>query len=198
MKNFVGVLLLTIGVSFIGFAQKSWKASDFQPVPYKKVLVQARIADDLNRRQLEDATVKAFAEKGLTAIPAYSNIKESDLSSDDAFLNKIEKLGVDGLLVYNITGQNTKYKYQPSVDLNLGTNVRVGFLRGYVGTNVPIAGGGTKTVNSVKVTAAFYDHNSADMQWSYPLSGKVKNNTSKLANTFAQKTVGQMNKDGLF
>jgi hypothetical protein len=62
---------------------------------------------------------------------------------------------------------------------------------------VPIAGG-AKTVNTINATANFYNRSSKSLQWSFALSAKLKNDNSKLANSFASSTVNAMLKDNLF
>lgn len=177
-------------------AQSSWKSPDYKPEVYRKVIVLAKTSDELVKRQIEDATVKLLMQQGIEAIPAYANITLADIATEDSLIAKADALGVDALLVYNITGNNTVYKNTPSVNASVGVPVRVGIFRGFLGGNVPLAGG-SKTVKIVQATANFYIRTSKSMQWSFPLSGKL-NDTNKLANSFAKSTVSAMLKDKLF
>lgn len=178
-------------------AQSSWKSSTYKAEAYRKVIVMAKISDDLARRQLEDATVKQLNEKGITAIPAYSNITEADLASEDAFMQKADALEADAVIVFNITGAGTEYKNKPSVDAYVGVPVRIGIFRASIGGNVPLAGG-TKAVTVVNATAGFYNRSSKDLLWSTQLSGKLKKDTGKLAADFAKATTNALLKDGIF
>ena len=160
-------------------------------------MVLAKTSDALAKRQIEDATVKLLIEKGIAAIPAYSNIVEADIASEETFVAKAETLELDGLIVYTITGNNTEYKNTLSVNASVGVPVRLGIFGGFIGTSVPIAGG-AKSVSIVNANASFYNRSSNAIQWSTPLSGKLKNGADKLAASFAKTTVSAMLKDGLF
>lgn len=197
MKKQLVTLFLILLANTIGLAQSSWKSPEYIAKKYNKILVLAKISDPLIKRQLEDATVTTLKENGFDAIPSYLNITDSDSQSEETFLVKAESLGIDALLTYTITANNTEYKNTPSVNASIGVPVRLGIFGGFLGTNVPIAGG-TKSVSSVKMTASFYNKDSKNMQWSFPLSGKLKKDTSKLANTCAKTTVSTIIKDRLF
>ena len=138
-----------------GLAQSSWKSPEYKAESYRKVMVLAKTTDELAKRQIEDFTVRLLMEKGITAIPAYSNITDADISTEEKLIAKADELQVDALLAYTVTGRNTQIKNSPRLDAHLGIPVRVGIFRGFLGTNVPIAGG-TKSVAVVNVTASFF------------------------------------------
>lgn len=188
------IFLFNMGVVM---GQTAWKSPDYKPEQYRKVMVLAKISDELTKRQMEDATVKLLGEKGIMAIPAYAHITAPDLASEETLIAKADLLQVDALLVYNITGNETDYKNTPSVNASVGVPVKVGIFRGFLGTNVPITGG-SKAVSKIKVTASFYNKTSHAMQWSYPMSGKLKTDNAKLAASLAKQTVNAMIKDNLF
>ncbi|MFT3750007.1 MAG: hypothetical protein QM768_16945 [Agriterribacter sp.] len=197
MKVFLTSLYVILAIMQQAVAQSSWKSPAYKAESYRKVIVMAKISDDLARRQLEDASVKLLNEKGITAIPAYSNITETDLASEDAFIQKADALQADAVIVFNITGTGTEYKNKPSVDAYVGVPVRIGIFRASIGGNVPLAGG-TKVVTVVNATAGFYNRSSKDLLWSTQLSGKLKKDTDKLAAAFAKATVNALLKDGMF
>jgi hypothetical protein len=194
-----GLTLAYIMLALIqqGASQSSWKSPTYKAEAYRKIIVMAKISDDLARRQLEDATVKLLNEKGIAAVPAYSTITEADLASEAAFMQKADALQADAMIVFNITGRGTEYKNKPSVDAYVGVPVRIGIFRASIGGNVPLAGG-TKAVTVVNATAGFYNRSSKDLLWSTPLSGKLKKDTDKLAAAFAKATVNALLKDGIF
>jgi len=196
MKNTALILISFLLIQANVFAQNSWKSPEYVVENYRKVIVLSKTTDELTNRLVEDTTVKLLKEKGIDAIAAYSNITDSDLATEEAFLAKADMLGIDALVVYNYVGNNTEYKNKPSVDASLGIPVRLGIFSGFLGTNVPIAGG-SKVVETINATATFYNRSSKSMQWSIPLSGTLKND-NKLSATFAKKTVNTMIKDNLF
>lgn len=196
MKKVTFYFLITMLCNCMVVAQ-SWKSPEYKQEKYRKVLVLAKTSDDLAKRQIEDATVKMLAEKGIVALSAYSNIKEADLANENALIKKADELEVDALIVYTVTGSNTSYKNTPSVNMIVGVPIRMGIFEGFLGGNVPIAGG-TKTVNIVSCKASFYNRSSKSMLWSHPLSGKLKKGTAKLAADFAKTTVKAMFESDLF
>lgn len=174
-------------------AQTTWKSSDYSPEPYRKVMVLARVTDVAARRQLEDYTVKLLMDKGVVAIPAYANVKQTSVASREAFLAIADSLEVDALLVYTVNGAEKRVQNTSTVSVGVG----VGMYGGYAGASVPISGG-TKVVMDVKLSGYFYNRASTDEQWMIQLSGTLDKGTDKLAYTLAKTTVKSMFKDGLF
>jgi hypothetical protein len=174
-------------------AQTSWKSPEYKPEPYRKVMVLAKISDAVARKQLEDFTVKFLTDKGIVAIPAYANIKQTGGMSREAFLVLADSLQVDALLAYSVNGAENQAVSTPTVSVGVG----VGMYGGYAGASVPISGG-TKMVTVVKLSVYFYNRASTDEQWAQQLSGTLDDGTDKLAYSFAKTTVKAMMKDGLF
>jgi len=156
-------------------------------------MVFARISDALARRQLEDNTVKFLNDKGIVAIPAYSNVRQAHVASREAFLAIADSLMVDALLVYSVNGAEQHVQRTSTVSVGVG----VGMYGGYAGASVPISGG-AKVVTQVKLSVDFYNRASTDEQWDLQLSGTIDGGTDKLAYSFAKTTVKAMIKDGLF
>lgn len=179
------------------FAQSTWKSPSYQKQDYRKVMVLAKTSSEGVRRILEDETVLQLKSAGIDAIPAYSTIQESDLASEETFLTKADQLEVDGLFVYNFGQVVTEYKNAPSVNANLGVPVRVGVFRGFLGTNVPLAGG-VKQVEKISGSTSFYNRQGSDMQWNRNFSGKLGPDISKLARKLAGNTIKASVKDGIF
>ncbi len=85
-----------------GFAQSSWKSSDYRKENYRKVVVLAKTSNPGAKRLLEDQTVAELQANGIQAIPAYSNITERDLVSENALIAKADQLEADALLVFQL------------------------------------------------------------------------------------------------
>ncbi|MEI6681526.1 MAG: hypothetical protein WCO44_02800 [Bacteroidota bacterium] len=193
MKHLLTAICLTIVMQSATLAQSPWKASDYKPEPYRKVMVYAKISDMGARQQLEEKTVKLLNDKGITAMAAYSNVKPSRTTSREAFLAIADSLQVDALLVYSVNGAENQVKNTATLSVGVG----VGMYGGYAGTSVPIAGG-TKMVTIVKLTVDFFNRASKDEQWSMQLAGSLEDGIDNLAYTFAKTTVKAMLKDKLF
>ncbi|TKS56691.1 hypothetical protein [Mesohalobacter halotolerans] len=175
----------------------SWKSPDYEKQNYRKVMVLAKTSDELAQRQLEEATVKLLKNKGVNAITAYNSIEPKDLKSENTFIKKANTLQVDALIVYNFGKVKSEYKRKPSIDANIGVPVKLGIFRGFLGTDIPLAGG-NRRVETVNAQVSFYNRSSSSMQWSQSLSGDLKNGTQNLASSFASKSVNKMFEDLLF
>lgn len=201
-KNQFSFSLLLLFISGIisgnqAFAQSTWKSPNYQKQDYRKVVVLAKTSNEGARRILEDETVLQLKSAGIDAIPAYSSIQESDLASEKAFLAKADQLEVDGLFVYSFGRVSKEYKNSPSVNASMGVPVTIGVFRGFLGTNVPLAGG-VKEVEKISGSTSFYNRQGSDMQWSRNFSGKLGLDISKLAQKLASKTIKASVKDGIF
>ncbi len=193
MKNLLIAFCLLVFIQSAAISQTSWKSTDYKPLPYRKVMILAKVSDVTARRQLEDFTATLLNDKGIVAITAYSTIRRTGVISREAFLAIADSLTVDALLVYEVDGAEKRAEQSPTISVGVG----VGMYGGYMGASAPIAGG-AKVVTVVKVSAYFYNRDSKDEQWSQQLSGTLDGATDKLAYTFAKTTVKAMMKDGLF
>jgi hypothetical protein len=194
------LLLLSVFVFFSAgqvLAQSSWKSPSYQKEPYRKVIVLAKTSNPGAKRSLEDQTVAQLQANGVAAIPAYSNFTEADLVSEETFLVKANALEADGLLVYTFNSNTTEYKNTPQVNASVGIPVRVGIFSGFLGTNVPIAGG-AKQIEKFSGSVLFYNRQSPDMQWSLNISGKIGSDSAKQAKSVASSTVKAAVRDGIF
>ena len=197
MKRFIPILSIIFIFSMGCASQKgTWKSPTYTPENYRNVLVLAKTSDQLAQRQLEDATVQQLKSKGISAIPAYSNITATDIESEENFRDKADKLQVDALLVYTFGNIESEYKQNPSINAHLGLPINLGIFRGYLGTNVPLAGGSRK-VETVKGQAGLYTRERT-IQWSQSLKGNLKYGSEEIANEFATRTVRSMIGDDLF
>jgi len=174
-------------------AQTTWKAPGYKAETFRRVMVLARVTEDAARRQLEDFTVKFLKDKGITAIPAYSQVQPADLVSREVFLKKADSLQVDALLVYAVEGAEKVAQHKPTVSVGVG----FGMYGGFVGASAPVAGG-TKMVTQVELSANFYTRSSQDKQWIMQLSAILDKGTDELAYTLSKSTVKAMFRDKLF
>lgn len=194
MKNLFFVFVLAFLAPAALIAQTTWKSPTFKPEAMRKVMVYAKVADEMARKQLEDFTVKMLSDKGIPAVTAYSTLKRTKFATKEDFIAYADTLGVDGLLVYEVESAEKTAVSQPTVSVGVGVG---GMYGGYMGASAPIAGG-TKMVTMVSMSGKFYARNYTDSQWLISLSGKLEGPTDKLAYSFAKTTARAMLKDGLF
>lgn len=198
---FSSIGMVVTGVFFLfsinqALGQSSWKSPNYQKEDYRKIIVLAKTSNPGAKRLLEDQTVAELQAVGIQAIPAYSSITENDLATEDSFIAKANQLEADALLVYNFDPLTSEYKNSPSVNANLGIPVRVGIFRGFLGTNVPIAGG-PKQVQKFSGSVSFYNRQSTDMQWNLGIGGKIGSDRAKLARSISKNVVKTALREGI-
>lgn len=198
---FSSIGMVVTGVFFLfsinqALGQSSWKSPNYQKEDYRKIIVLAKTSNPGAKRLLEDQTVAELQAVGIQAIPAYSSITENDLATEDSFIAKANQLEADALLVYNFDPLTSEYKNSPSVNANLGIPVRVGIFRGFLGTNVPIAGG-PKQVQNFSGSVSFYNRQSTDMQWNLGIGGKIGSDRAKLARNISKNVVKTALREGI-
>ncbi len=98
---------------------------------------------------------------------------------------------------FNFNPLTSENKNGPSVNVNLGIPVKVGIFRGFLGTNVPIAGG-PKQVQKFSGSVSFYNRQSTDMHWNLGIGGKIGSDATKQARSVAKKAVKAALRYGIF
>ena len=197
MKNTVITIFVLLLFTNPGVGQSSWKSPRYQAQSYQKMLVLAKFASETDKRHLEDDVVKLLNDKGIGAVQAYLDFTDNDFATDGNFSAKIDSLGIDSWIVFELTGNNTQSSNTPAFNMNVGVPVHIGIFGAFIGTNVPL-GGGPKTTTMVNAAVNFYNRSSNNLQWSLPLSGKLSIGADKLSQHFAKTTVKTMIKDQLF
>lgn len=190
------VLTYLLGLGLFSNAQSSWKDPNLKPARYNRVLVIAKIKDPIGEREFEDATVTKLQQKGIPAIAQYSHIAGADTLSDESFSQITDNLGIDGLLVYELEAPGKVYKQNSSVNIGIGIPFRLGIFGGYLGTNIPLAGG-TRVIPVVNGNVSFYNRDSKSMQWSVPFSASNPG-WENLAVKVARVTVRSLIHDDVF
>lgn len=110
-----GACLSLILVSGCGPKSKimaDWKAPDIQPEPFTKVVAVATSQDKILRRIAEDEFVRRLP-KGTQGATAYSLIPEDAREDQAAVRSILERAGVDGAVVFRVTGVDTNLEYSP-------------------------------------------------------------------------------------
>ncbi len=108
----LGLLLLMIACTPSTQMIRTWKDPSLTPEtlePFKKVMVIARIGNETSNRIAEDKIVASMQTPG---VPSYSIITLAD-TNEIAIDAKLQKNGIDGLLVMMLTDVNKTLNYQP-------------------------------------------------------------------------------------
>ena len=108
--------------------------------PARKVLVVAKIKEETKRRQLEEEAQVELKKRGVETILGSDVMTEADFESVDTIRQKVESLGVDGVLGYVPLGIDESVKTS-SVSVGFGIGGYSGGGMGmFVGGSVPIGG----------------------------------------------------------
>ena len=89
-----------------------WNAPDVEPEPFKKVVAIATSQDKILRRIAEDEFIGALP-KGTQGVTAYSLIPEESREDKEAVRSILEKAGVDGAVIFRLTGVDKNLEYSP-------------------------------------------------------------------------------------
>ena len=191
-----GVLLTTTAtVAVAGVKTTSTStAPDLQPGSYKKYLVLARIKDESVKRILEDTVVAKLKAAKTDAVAAYTVLVPEDLASSEAIHAKAEQLGVDAGLVFTVIADETQQKANPTVSAGVGVPVRVGPFSVFLGTSVPIGGGGTSTVRTVQLKSELVAREGTNPRWTATYTTDLKGGAEGTAEDLAKQAIKQLKK----
>jgi len=211
MKTMRGRILAGVAVAALAVATlpvsapaaakttSTWAAPDLQPASYAKVIVLAKISDDVARRILEDAVVKGLADRGVTAVAGYQVLQPADLASAETAVTKARELGADAGIVFKVTDTKTSAPSSSNVHASVGIGVPVhaGPFSLFVGTSVPLGGGGAP-VTTVGAKAEFFSEGTGGPRWAATFSTNLANGADGAAQDVAGQALKQIKKAGIF
>ena len=196
LSRFALALFLTVSWSPRPTETLAASAADAPPTPARKVLVVAKIQEEAKRRSLEDAARTELKKRGVEAILGSDVMSEADFVSEDAVRQKVESLGVDGVIGYVPLGIDESVKTS-SAHLSIGVGGYGGGGMGmFVGGSVPI-GGGSKVVRKVRLRARYFARPFAAPAWEQIYNQKLEDDTSWLIRHLAHDSVTALKKKKL-
>jgi hypothetical protein len=171
-------------------------AAAAEAAPARKILVVAKIQEEVKRRQLEGAAQKELKEKGVETILGSDVMQESDFASVDTIRAKVESLGVDGVLGYVVLGVDETVKTS-HVSLGIGVGGYTGGgMSVFVGGSVPL-GGGSKVVRKVRLRGRYFARPFQDPAWEKVFTETLTDDTTKLTQQVAYYSVKALKKEKL-
>lgn len=181
-------LMLFVGIAVFsavsGYSQKA-----------AKVMILAKLDNAAHKKNMENIMASRVKTTGAEVLTAHATLTEGDMASEEAFKAKLTELGVEGLIVFSDGTLRNEYKNKPSVNAGLGVPVKIGIFRGYIGGNVPLAGG-AKQQSKVTLHVYYFDKFYEGMRWDDVLKGNLDNGSEALAQKFADATLKQLTKKG--
>lgn len=160
-----------------------------------KVMVLAKLDNATHKKNMETIMASRVKTTGAEVLTAHATLAEADMASEEAFKAKLTELGVEGLIVFSDGTLRNEYKNKPSINAGLGVPVKIGIFRGYIGGNVPLAGG-AKQQSKVTLHVYYFDKYYEGLRWDDVLKGNLNNGTEALAQKFADATLKQLTKKG--
>ena len=191
-----GVLLTTTATVAVAGAKTTsmWGAPELQPGAYKRFIVLARITDESARRILEDTVVARLKAAKTDAVAAYQVLVPEDLASEEAIHAKADQLGADAGIVFTVVADQTQTKANPTVSAGVGVPVRVGPFSVFLGTSVPIGGGGTTTVRTVQLKSDLHAREGVNPRWTATYATDLKEGADGAAEDVAKQAIKQLKK----
>jgi hypothetical protein len=179
----------TAGVAAEGAAAES-------PALARKVLVVAKIQQDSKRKYLEGQARDELKKRGVEVILGSDVMTEADFASEDAVRQKVESLGVDGVLGYVVLGVQESVKTS-SATLSVGVGGYGGGGFGmFVGGSVPL-GGSQTIVRKVQLRARYFARPFAGPAWEKVYDKKLEDDTTYLSQYLAHDSVTALKKKKL-
>lgn len=108
----LGLLLLMLACTPSTQMVRTWKDPSLTPEtlePFKKVMVIARIGNETSNRIAEDKIVASMQTPGVQSYSIITLVDTNEVAIDA----KLQKNGIDGLLVMMLTDVNKTLNYQP-------------------------------------------------------------------------------------
>lgn len=174
----------------------SWKNPDLHESAPKRVIVLAKVTEPEQRKKLEDDTVAALASEGVDAVAAYSTVAPADMASQDVFVRKLDTLGIDALVLYEVGEQHGEVHNAPSVGVGVGVPVDVGFFDLFVGGSVPLFGG-AQAENHVDVEAKYFRRKVQGDVWNAKFDLNLSQGTDEVSASLAGQVAEQLKESEL-
>jgi hypothetical protein len=166
------------------------------PVPARKVLVIAKVQEEVTRRTLEEAVRTELMDKGVEATLGSDVMTEADFVSLDAVRKKVESLNVDGVIGYVPLGIDESVKTS-SAHLGIGIGGYGGGGMGmFVGGSVPI-GGSTTVVRKLRLRARYFARPFELPAWEKTYNEKLQDDTTSLIRLLASDSVRMLRRKKL-
>jgi len=176
-----------------GSAAAAAEGAGDKPAPARKVLVIAKIKEEVTRRSLETAARDELKERGVETILGSDVMTEADFASLDSVRKKVESLGVDGVIGYVPLGIDESVRTS-SVSVGFGIGGYGGGGMGmFVGGSVPV-GGSTTVVRKVRVRARYFARPFEGPLWEKVYNEKLQDDTTWLIGHLSHDTVTALKK----
>lgn len=146
----------------------SWSDPEFAGADFKRIMVLAIMANDLQRRAYEDAFAKQLTRGDVTGIPSYTVMPELDGSEGkEEVRDAVQAVGADAVVIAQLVAVKQQERYvPPRVDYMPSYGFGYGFY-GYYGMSYQTVyrPGYMTTDTIVKLETTVFDVASEKMVW---------------------------------
>ncbi len=159
----------------------TYKAPGYVKKDYKKILVVVKAEPMIYRKKIEDAMVRELKDRRYNAIAAHSYFDSAERGDSARLMAKIDSLGVDAALVFDILGQQNQIQE-----------------RGYFTASMYSVWGGmyftisvdsdTRNVQMVYVKPVFVTRDHNQVQWSTVIEINLSKGIELSADELAMRT----------
>ena len=205
---FVCMMLFLIN----GFAQEFIGSHTVgnEPKSYSKILVVAKVKNDLKRIEIEDDLVRRLKKIGLDAVPSYPRLtndmikrKGGDEGVLEAFVGTLREKDFDGILVTSFVDSKQTVEYNPSQYRTTTVPVRYGrFGRYYGRTRVGVyEPGSVEKSKDFIFESLLYDLRGSSKENSLHWIGKIKvtdpTSFDKTSDKYAKIVIKKLSKEAI-
>lgn len=205
---FVCMMLFLIN----GFAQEfiSSHTVGNEPKSYSKILVVAKVKNDLKRIEMEDDLVKRLKKKGLDAVPSYPRLTNEMIKREgkdekalEVFVSKLRENDFDGILVTSFVDSKQTAEFNPGRYRTSRVPVRYGrFGRYYGRTRVGVyRPGSVEKSRDFVFESLLYDLRGSSKENSLHWMGKIRvtdpTSFDKTTDKYAKIVVKKLSKEAI-
>lgn len=174
----------------------TWRDSEFQGAPFKRVLVIGFGEDGANRRVFEDEFSKSLQAAGVSAIPSYTlgaGVSEADIEKVKAM---VARSGADGVLTTRLVGIDKRVNVYPGQVMVMPA---VGYRRGFYNyySSVMVTPPTTYNYDVVTLETNLWQVVGEHLIWSGTTETFAPEDARKSSAEFARVIVGALRGQGL-
>lgn len=174
-----------------------YKAGDYKKQSYKKLLVLSRVKDDVVKQKMENSLADLFNRSGQKAVAAHKVISAEDMTSQEAFLAKLETLGVDALVAYTFYGTtNAQGKDVVSV-IGSAPVTSIGIFNVFLSPSYSFDIN-TQLNSTTRIRTELYNKTEKDIRWYRVVEVEMNNGIDIGCDQLAGRALLSMKQDGVF
>ena len=194
-KLFAAICLLLLSACASTTLVTEWHDTAHQGDQFNKMFVIGVTNNKLHRRTYEDAVVKQFQQKGITAVASYTVMAELSSYDDKEKLKQVViNSGADGVLVAKLINVDKSERYIPP---SYNVMPAVGYYGGYHrAVAVSYQPGYVQSSTLIRISSEVFSAQSETLVWATETESFNPGSYQKVIKELAKITYTQLNKNG--